>query len=172
MNNYQDRGGRGGGFKGGNRGGGAPFQKKSWGGDRGGDKPLFKAVCAKCGKSCEVPFRPNGEKPVYCRDCFNGQREPSDSRGGSRPDFGARAPRREFSEGSSFRPTVQTNPRLSLANDETKKQLSEINSKLDRLLSVLEKNGDVKKAPVVSEVSSEVAEEPKVAKSRTGKKKK
>ncbi|MFA6447373.1 MAG: CxxC-x17-CxxC domain-containing protein [Patescibacteria group bacterium] len=35
-------------------------------------KPLFKAVCEKCGSSCEVPFRPNGSKPVYCKACFAG----------------------------------------------------------------------------------------------------
>ena len=38
------------------------------------EKRLFKAECAKCHSECEVPFRPNGEKPVYCRACF-GQSE-------------------------------------------------------------------------------------------------
>jgi CxxC-x17-CxxC domain-containing protein len=31
---------------------------------------MFAAVCAKCGKKCEVPFKPTGDKPVYCSDCF------------------------------------------------------------------------------------------------------
>lgn len=31
---------------------------------------MFKAVCDKCHKECEVPFRPTGDKPVYCSDCF------------------------------------------------------------------------------------------------------
>jgi CxxC-x17-CxxC domain-containing protein len=35
-------------------------------------KPLFKATCEKCGSACEVPFRPNGSKPVYCKACFAG----------------------------------------------------------------------------------------------------
>ena len=34
------------------------------------EKRMFKSTCAKCGNPCEVPFRPTGEKPVYCRDCF------------------------------------------------------------------------------------------------------
>jgi CxxC-x17-CxxC domain-containing protein len=35
------------------------------------DRPeLYKATCASCGKDCEVPFKPTGSKPVYCRDCF------------------------------------------------------------------------------------------------------
>jgi CxxC-x17-CxxC domain-containing protein len=35
-----------------------------------GDKPMYKADCAKCGNTCEVPFRPSGDRPVYCRECF------------------------------------------------------------------------------------------------------
>lgn len=34
------------------------------------DVQLFDATCTTCGKSCEVPFRPDGTKPVLCRDCF------------------------------------------------------------------------------------------------------
>lgn len=26
--------------------------------------------CDKCGKRCAVPFKPTGNKPVYCSDCF------------------------------------------------------------------------------------------------------
>jgi len=32
---------------------------------------LHKAVCADCKKGCEVPFKPSGERPVYCKDCFS-----------------------------------------------------------------------------------------------------
>jgi len=35
-----------------------------------GDKKMYKAVCDKCGKECEVPFKPTGDKPVYCNQCF------------------------------------------------------------------------------------------------------
>jgi CxxC-x17-CxxC domain-containing protein len=31
---------------------------------------LFDATCSNCGKACQLPFRPNGSKPVLCRDCF------------------------------------------------------------------------------------------------------
>ena len=77
----------------------APFKKQGGfrsGGhsdfSRGGDRPRFankgfsggrdsrrddrapmqmhSATCAECGKTCEVPFRPTGERPVYCKDCF------------------------------------------------------------------------------------------------------
>lgn len=33
-------------------------------------RPMYKAVCADCGKNCEVPFRPSGDRPVYCKNCF------------------------------------------------------------------------------------------------------
>lgn len=36
-----------------------------------GDKRMFEAVCSKCGNKCEVPFRPSGDKPVYCSQCFD-----------------------------------------------------------------------------------------------------
>lgn len=41
--------------------------------DRDSDRkraPMHKAVCDECGNGCEVPFRPSGDKPVYCSDCF------------------------------------------------------------------------------------------------------
>ena len=45
------------------------------GGRRGsGPREMHSAVCAACGKTCEVPFQPTGEKPVYCSDCFQNQR--------------------------------------------------------------------------------------------------
>jgi len=31
---------------------------------------MFKVTCAECGRSCEVPFKPTGDKPVYCSECF------------------------------------------------------------------------------------------------------
>ena len=36
-----------------------------------GPRQMYPAVCAQCGKETEVPFQPRGDKPVYCRDCFN-----------------------------------------------------------------------------------------------------
>ena len=34
------------------------------------ERTLHKAICADCSKECEVPFRPTGDRPVYCRECF------------------------------------------------------------------------------------------------------
>lgn len=30
----------------------------------------YPAICDDCGKNTDVPFKPNPEKPVYCRECF------------------------------------------------------------------------------------------------------
>ena len=35
------------------------------------ERVLHKAVCADCRKDCEVPFKPTGERPVYCKECFS-----------------------------------------------------------------------------------------------------
>ena len=55
----------GGGGGGGGYGGG--------GGDRS-DRPSFEAVCSACGVNTTVPFKPSGERPVYCRDCYRDKR--------------------------------------------------------------------------------------------------
>jgi len=64
-----DRDRRGGGF-GGNRGGGGGFGGNRGGGFNRGPREMHKAVCADCGQECEVPFKPSGDRPVYCRECF------------------------------------------------------------------------------------------------------
>jgi len=53
-----------GGYGGGSRGAGAG----------GGQREMFEAVCAECGKTTTVPFKPTQGRPVYCRDCFQSQR--------------------------------------------------------------------------------------------------
>lgn len=35
------------------------------------ERILHKAICADCKKDCEVPFKPTGERPVYCKPCFS-----------------------------------------------------------------------------------------------------
>ena len=41
------------------------------GGFGGRPREMHKATCADCQKECEVPFKPSGDRPVYCRDCFS-----------------------------------------------------------------------------------------------------
>ncbi len=37
----------------------------------GRPREMHKATCADCGKESEVPFKPTGDRPVYCKDCFS-----------------------------------------------------------------------------------------------------
>jgi CxxC-x17-CxxC domain-containing protein len=34
-------------------------------------REMYKAICADCKKECSIPFKPSGERPVYCQDCFS-----------------------------------------------------------------------------------------------------
>jgi len=34
-------------------------------------RQMYAAVCATCGKDCEVPFEPRNGRPVYCSDCYS-----------------------------------------------------------------------------------------------------
>jgi len=36
-----------------------------------GPREMHKATCADCQKECEVPFKPSGDRPVYCKECFS-----------------------------------------------------------------------------------------------------
>ncbi|NLY92194.1 MAG: zinc-binding protein [Firmicutes bacterium] len=38
-------------------------------------RQLYEAVCAACGATTQVPFKPSGDRPVYCRDCYTQRRE-------------------------------------------------------------------------------------------------
>jgi CxxC-x17-CxxC domain-containing protein len=97
------------------------FAKKSFGGasrarnEEGHDArlELYAATCANCHKTCEVPFRPNGQKPVFCRDCFGEKKG---------------APR-EFSK-----PTTSSDTSI----EGLKRQLDAMNKKIDSLVKLVE----------------------------------
>ena len=42
-------------------------------GGSGGSK-MYNATCDQCGGPARVPFIPRGDRPVYCRDCFNARK--------------------------------------------------------------------------------------------------
>jgi CxxC-x17-CxxC domain-containing protein len=132
----------GGGDRGGNKFGG------HGGGSRGprrdfGDKPMFQATCAECKKQCEVPFRPSGERPVYCKDCFSTK----DRAPGAGGDFGKRdfsrerpAPTGNFVKRDFSVDNRTQTPRPGASVDHTediRRQLDKLNSKIDLLIQTL-----------------------------------
>ncbi len=64
---YGNDGGYGGGGGGGYSGGGGGYSDRP-------PRQMFDAVCADCGQTTQVPFQPRGDRPVYCRDCFQKRR--------------------------------------------------------------------------------------------------
>ncbi len=135
MNNYNKggfRGGGGGGYKGGFKGG-------SRGGDRGSDRgergpiTMHSAICSSCGKTCEVPFRPSGEKPVYCRDCFAGR----SAMGGDRSQ---RKDPRTFSQNTFQNNQSSPSSQNVSGNSEIKKQIEAMNVKLDKIISLFQES--------------------------------
>lgn len=132
-----DRGGRS--FGGGDRGG------RSFGGDRGGDRgsrpDMHKAICDECKKSCEVPFRPTGDKPIFCSDCFRDKRGGDSQRGGDR-GLKSRFESKQTYSGDAGKEAINY-----------KAQFEVLNTKLDRIIKAL--------GPAVSEEIKKVSEDPK-----------
>jgi CxxC-x17-CxxC domain-containing protein len=152
-----------------NRGGGNRFSGNSRGGSRfggrdGGRPMMHKAVCDECGNSCEVPFRPTGDKPIYCSNCFESKRESGGYDGNRRNDRGFNKSsfrdrdKQMFSAVCDecgkdcevpFKPSGDKPIYCSSCfegkgqgagtkgDSNLKKELSEINEKLDRLIQVL-----------------------------------
>lgn len=96
----------------------ASYQEHRYSHDHGGvryrnnfkERSLHKAICAECKQECEVPFKPTGERPVYCKECFSKRRagrsfnERSDNR--PREGMRAQAARVERHHGGDKRRTV------------------------------------------------------------------
>lgn len=99
------------------------FHSRGFGGRDRGRRPMHKTVCSKCGKECEVPFIPHGDRPVFCNDCFDRNR-------GSNP--------RQFGGASSGRSNFDNKrfdkPIYSDRND----QFVQLNAKLDKIVKLLE----------------------------------
>ena len=36
-----------------------------------GLREQFETICAQCGVATTVPFKPRGDRPVYCRSCYS-----------------------------------------------------------------------------------------------------
>lgn len=127
--------------------GGWKDKKKSYGGsDSRPSVEMHEATCSQCNKSCQVPFKPNGRKPVFCSDCFRRDENQDDrpSYGEKRPSF--REDRGDRFERSFDRPErsyerAERAPEPRQSND---RQLAEVlgemrimNSKLEAILKAL-----------------------------------
>ena len=149
-----DRGSKGG--FGGDRGskGGFGASRGGFGGDRG-PVTMHKAVCTECSKDCEVPFKPTGDKPVLCQNCFSSKKASESKDSGSynkSSDYSSTGSSSYSSPSSSnysnqnSNTTNQSSANNNNQNLETtnainslKAQISDINFKLDKLTRMMEK---------------------------------
>lgn len=139
MGNF-NKGGFGGGkkFGGGGRGGDRGGNRGGFGG-RGNDRErpeMHRATCDECGKGCEVPFRPSGEKPVFCSDCFENKRDGGNDRGGDRGDRGNRGFDKRDSQ-PRFGDRRPSRNEGGNGGENYKAQLQQINDTLYKILKAL-----------------------------------
>ncbi len=125
------------------RGGDRDNDRRGGDRERSGRPELFSAICSNCGKPCELPFRPNGDRPVFCRDCFD---KKDDARGHS--TFQRTERPREFRS-----PSRENG---SHDSSELKKQIANLEFKMDKMLKMLEHNAQSHKHTPV-EVMKEVS---------------
>jgi len=95
---------------------GRNFRGGGYGSNDRSDRQMFSAVCSDCGKDCQVPFKPTGEKPVYCSECFE--------------KMGGKSERRSFD-----RPRQEDR---NTGNSDLKIQLEALNRKLDTIIGLLQ----------------------------------
>lgn len=103
---------------------GGSYSKPSYGGSRDRDmRPtLHQAECASCHEMCEVPFKPNGRKPVYCGNCFR-----KEEQGGGGYE------RKSFTEKRAFSAPVGAACKCKDYGEE----IALLNAKLDAILGIL-----------------------------------
>lgn len=168
-----DRGGRGGDSNRGGFGkprfGGKPGFKPSFNrneaGRDGGDKEMFDAVCSTCGRACQVPFRPSGDRPIFCKDCFakTSGREMTDSR--DRRDAPPRTNVVRRDDSFSARPKAfEQDPRI----DDMKRDLAYMHVKLDKLTELV---GSMALTKAVKSAVEDTSDAPLAPKVKTKKKK-
>lgn len=87
------------------------------------ERERYDAECSSCHKECQVPFRPNGKKPVFCSDCFK--------RDGDRPArSGEWKPARSFARPDAPAPDRRI--------DDLARKLDSVQAALERLTAALE----------------------------------
>lgn len=138
--------------RGGGRGGGG-FDR---GFNRGGRPTMHKAVCDACKSNCEVPFKPTGDKPIFCSDCFSkqGGGRSHDRHGGDRN----RGPRSDNRGGSQD-------------SQEILKGIKTLNYKLDELIKALGSNTPSEKASETKTTTKKKTPKKKVVAKKPTKKK-
>jgi CxxC-x17-CxxC domain-containing protein len=129
---------------------------------------MHQAVCARCGKTCEVPFRPNGRKPVFCKECFVQQ----DGGAPAHMNAHSSAPTQSYSQPAPRRDYSQA-PAAASSTPDYKAQFEQMNAKIDTLtrmvkaLGYAQANAAVPAAEQVVVATLKVGEEEKAGVAKT-----
>lgn len=126
-------------------------------------REMHQAQCSNCKELCEVPFKPNGTKPVFCKNCFK-RDEDRDSRDSRSPRDSYQ--KREYSAPRAFVPPSQSNDHRI---DDLKRQMMTLDSKLDRVVQMLESSRKISAPEVVAETKTTKAKAVKKAVSKKAK---
>ena len=90
---------------------------------------MHRTTCDHCGKDCEVPFKPTSGKPIYCSSCFDKNQNRDQKK------FGYERADKKFGVGDSRRKDY--NSEKVGNSDHLKKEIAQLNEKLDKILGIL-----------------------------------
>ncbi len=63
------------------------------------ERSFTKVTCSDCQKECEVPFKPSGDRPVYCKECFSKRK---DNRGPAKENYDNKPREQAFTPERNF----------------------------------------------------------------------
>ncbi len=162
---------------------------------------MHRAVCDKCGKNCEVPFKPSSDKPIFCDDCFREKNRSdsnsSENRSGNRNFSRSGSREREYFKATCaecgnacevpFRPSGDKPVLCSVCfdkqggskdrgnssnnNSQFQEQFQVINEKLDKILKNFSTPTSAKNATTEKKVVAKPSAKKKVVEAKKSKKK-
>jgi len=157
MSNY-NKGKKFSGGRGGKKFGGSRDRNRGFGGGKDRGRPeMHKVICDDCGNDCEVPFRPTGDKPVFCNDCFRNKRN-NDSR--NYRDRGNRSSQSRFDDKQSYQNDGHKN------TNNYKTEFEDINAKLDKILGALIPDVSKEKKETPTPKTKKIDKKPKAKKAK------
>jgi len=139
--------------------GGRDFKRRDFG-SRDSDRPriMHKTICSNCGNECEVPFKPTGSKPVFCRDCFQNQRSSDSARS------------ENFPRRSNFEDRGNNQINRPAEQPQYREQFEALNAKLDKILNLLTPKETVREIEISEPNQMPEVETPIIKKKRVSKK--
>ena len=120
-------------------------------------RPMYAVVCFECGEDCEIPFKPSGNRPVYCRACFAKRKNHS-----QKPSMPV------LTTAPSFESSRLGSPIISAPNSKTQKKAVTKKTSAKKKASPKKKTGAKKK----SSAKKKTTPKKKVVRKKTTKKKK